>query len=58
MTEIAAKVRIKKVDQWDINWNKPIEKKKALYELEYDMKIALLERCGIDPDCIEIEFEV
>ncbi len=58
MARIEAKVKIKNVDEWATDWENPQDKKQALSELEHDMKMAMFERCGIDFNNIEIEFEV
>jgi len=58
MAEIEAKVKIKRVDEWATDWSNVPETIKELEQLQYDMKMAIFERCGVDLDKIEIELEL
>lgn len=56
--KIEAKVELSKVDQWNIDWKNESEKANELKKLEWDMKMAIYERCGIDLSNISIELVV
>ena len=58
MAEIEAKVKIKRVDEWATDWSNVPETIKELEQLQYDMKMAIFERFGVDLDKIEIELEL
>lgn len=56
--KIKAKVELSKVEQWNIDWENESEKANELKKLEWDMKMAIYERCGVDLPNISIELEV
>lgn len=56
--KIEAKVELSGVDRWNTDWSNNIEKENELKRLEWDMKVAIYERCGINPNDIEIEFDL
>jgi hypothetical protein len=56
--KIEAKVELSKVEQWDTDWNNESEKSNELKKLEWDMKMAIYERCGVDLSNISIELVV
>lgn len=58
MAEIEAKLKIKRVDEWAINWDNEREKRNELEQLKSDIKMAIYHTCGVDLDKIEIELEL
>lgn len=56
--KIKAKVELSKVEQWNIDWENESENANELKKLEWDMKMAIYERCGVDLPNISIELEV
>ena len=56
--KIKAKVELSKVEQWNTDWKNESEKANELKKLEWDMKMAIYERCGVDLSNISIELEV
>lgn len=56
--KIKAKVELSKVEQWNTDWKNESEKANELKKLEWDMKMAIYERCGVDLPNISIELEV
>jgi hypothetical protein len=56
--EIEAKIELSKVEQWSTDWGNESEKSNELKKLEWDMKMAIYERCGVDLSNISIELVV
>ena len=55
---IKPKVELSKVEQWNTDWKNESEKENELKKLEWDMKMAIYEMCGVDLPDISIELEV
>jgi hypothetical protein len=56
--KIEAKIELSKVEEWSTDWGNESEKSNELKELEWDMKMAIYERCGVDLSNISIELVV
>lgn len=56
--EITAKIKIKNVNLWGVNWSNKAEKEKQLKELKEDINRSLVEHCGIALESLDIELEL
>jgi hypothetical protein len=56
--KIVAKIELSEVEKWNTDWKNENEKAKELKDLEWDMKMAIYERCGVDLSNISIELLV
>lgn len=56
--KIEAKVELLNVEEWNIDWTDDNAKSNQLIKLQWDMKMAIFERCGVDLSNIKIELKV
>jgi len=56
--KIVAKIELSEVEKWNTDWKNENEKANELKDLEWDMKMAIYERCGVDLSNISIELLV
>lgn len=58
MKKIKVEIEISNVNKWSVDWGKEANKHEALKELNYDIKIALYEKVGIDMDSMVVKSEL
>lgn len=56
--KIEAKVELSKIEGWQTDWSNESEKANELIKLEWEMKMAIYQCCGIDLSNISIELVV
>lgn len=56
--KIEAKIKLSNVDQWSVDWTDEKDRFNELHKLEYDIKMALFERCGIELSKIDVELNL
>ena len=54
MASITLKIKIKNVDDWDVNWGNEPSKKVAITEVKFDAKNGIANSCGCYYDDVEI----